>query len=99
MNSTRPSKEVNRVLSAAIVSKTFREALITDPTQAINKGFMGESFVLTAQEQQMLQAIQAETLADFASQILDAQQRISLPEKNSGQTYTILNNYSKSPIR
>jgi hypothetical protein len=47
----------------------------------------------------MLQAIQAETLADFASQILNAQQRISLPEKNSGQTYTILNNYFKSSIR
>ena len=86
MNSTRPSKEVNRVLSAAIVSKTFRETLITDPSQAINQGFMGEPFVLTPQEQRMLQAIQAETLEDFASQILDAQQHVSLSETNSGQT-------------
>lgn len=86
MNSTRPSKEVNRVLSAAIVSKTFREALILDPAQAINKGFMGESFVLTSQDRQMLQAIHAETLEDFASQILDAQQRINLSKIKSGQT-------------
>lgn len=65
--------ELNRLLSAAIVSTGFRNMLITSPETAIAKGYQGEKFDLTSDEYRWLVSIQATDLASFASQLLDYQ--------------------------
>jgi hypothetical protein len=65
--------ELNRLLSAAIVSTGFRNMLITNPETALAKGYQGEKFNLTSDEYRWLVSIQATDLANFASQLLDYQ--------------------------
>jgi hypothetical protein len=65
--------ELNRLLSAAIVSMGFRNMLISNPETAIASGFQGEKFKLTNEEYQWLLSVQATDLASFASQLLEYQ--------------------------
>src|SRR3972149_5987294 len=64
-------RELNRLLSAAIVSAGFRNMLISHPETAIAKGYQGEKFDLSSEEYRWLVSIQATDLASFASQLLD----------------------------
>jgi len=64
------SKEINRLLTAAIVSRRFCSLLLTDPIQALTKGYNGETFKLTAEEVQQIRAIKASSLRDFALQLI-----------------------------
>jgi hypothetical protein len=65
--------ELNRILSAAIVSTGFRNMLITHPEMAITKGYQGEKFNLSSDEYQWLVSVQATDLSSFASQLLNFQ--------------------------
>jgi hypothetical protein len=65
--------ELNRLLSAAIVSTGFRNMLINSPEQALAKGYQGENFNLTSDEYRWLVSVQATDLASFASQLLEYQ--------------------------
>jgi hypothetical protein len=65
--------ELNRLLSAAIVSTGFRNLLISNPETALIKGYQGEKFNLTDDEYRWLVSIQATDLASFATQLLDYQ--------------------------
>jgi hypothetical protein len=65
--------ELNRLLSAAIVSVGFRNMLINNPETAITKGYQGEKFNLTDDEYRWLVSVQATDLASFASQLLEYQ--------------------------
>jgi hypothetical protein len=76
MNVTRPNREINRLLAAAIVSKNFCSMLIEDPIRAIDVGYLGEAFMLSVQEREMLGQIRAETLQDFAVQLMEGQKKI-----------------------
>jgi hypothetical protein len=67
--------ELNRLLSAAIVSAGFRNMLITNPETAIDKGYQGEKFNLSPDEYRWLVSVQATDLASFASQMLDYQNK------------------------
>ena len=67
--------ELNRLLSAAIVSTGFRDMLITNPETAIGKGYQGEKFNLSPDEYRWLVSVQATDLASFASQMLDYQNK------------------------
>ena len=74
-------REMNRLLSAAIVSSGFRNMLITSPETAIAKGYQGEKFNLTNDEYSWLVSIQAIDLASLASHMLEYQnQRLSTRE-------------------
>lgn len=64
------SKELNRLLTAAVVSHRFCSLLLNDPVQAIANGYNGETFELTREELQLLCAIKASSLGDFAMQLL-----------------------------
>jgi hypothetical protein len=66
-------RELNRLLSAAIVSTGFRNLLITNPESAIAKGYQGEKFNLSSDEYSWLVSVQATDLASLASQLLDYQ--------------------------
>jgi hypothetical protein len=67
--------ELNRLLSAAIVSTGFRNMLISNPETAIDKGYQGEKFNLSPDEYRWLVSVQATDLASFASQMLDYQNK------------------------
>jgi hypothetical protein len=65
--------ELNRLLSAAIVSTSFRKMLINNPETALTKGYQGEKFNLSSDEYRWLTSIQATDLTSFASQLLNYQ--------------------------
>jgi hypothetical protein len=64
------SKEINRLLTAAVVNRKFCSLLLADPLQAVTSGYNGETFKLTPEEVQQIRAINASTLRDFALQLL-----------------------------
>jgi hypothetical protein len=90
---TSNNHELNRLLSAAIVSTGFRNLLITDPEGAIAKGYMGEKFDLTNDEYRWLMSVQATDLASFATQLLEFQNirssanNLAIPVKIPAKAY------------
>lgn len=63
------SKELNRMLTAAVVNRRFRNLLLTDPQAALHAGYRDESFHLSESEQAALLAIHSTDLRDFAAQL------------------------------
>jgi hypothetical protein len=74
-SSLRLSKTANtrtglhRLFAAAIVSDQFRETLLRKPEEALAKGYLGQTFVLTDQEQALIKSIRADTLTDLAQKV------------------------------
>lgn len=64
------SKNVNRLVSAAIVNPRFRRLLLTDPVAALAAGYNGEDFQLTSVEYAAVTSLQVSTIRDFAAQLL-----------------------------
>jgi hypothetical protein len=64
------SKNVNRLVSAAIVSPRFRHLLLTDPVAALATGYNGEDFQLTPAEYAVITSLKVSTIRDFAAQLL-----------------------------
>jgi hypothetical protein len=57
---------LNHLLSAAVVSRQFREMLLEDPEAALRKGYLGEQFELSHEEREHLTSTRAQSLADLA---------------------------------
>ncbi len=72
-SATNNFSELNRLLSAAIVSTNFRNLLINSPESALARGYQGEKFHLSNEDFHWLVSIQATNLPDFASQLLEYQ--------------------------
>jgi hypothetical protein len=77
--STRPAKRrlrpmthsngLNRVFAAAVVNRQFCDMLLKNPQEALQKGYLGETFTLTPEENALIASIQANTLSDLAKQV------------------------------
>lgn len=67
--SSNSNKEINKLLSAAIVNARFRQLLLTDPRAAIKAGYNGESFDLDEKTRTRILAITASSLSEFAVQL------------------------------
>jgi len=63
------SNGLNRIFAAAIVNRQFCELLLKEPDTALKAGYLGESFLVTRFEKELIISTHAETLADFARQI------------------------------
>ncbi|MBI5962931.1 MAG: hypothetical protein HY863_05610 [Chloroflexi bacterium] len=63
------SSELSRVFAAAVVDQQFCETLLEDPQQALQNGYLGEHFLLSREEQDLLTSIRAGSLADLAKQV------------------------------
>jgi len=63
--------ELCRLLAAAVVSPEFRRLLLTDAAQALESGYNGTTFGLSAGEQALILSIHANSLADFAAQLVN----------------------------
>lgn len=64
--------ECGRLIHAAVISKRFLSALLTDPLKSIEAGFCGETFAFTREEKQQIKHIHASSLADFSNQLIQA---------------------------
>lgn len=72
-------QEISRLLSAAVINARFRQALLTNPAQAIANGYRGEKFHLGSENRKRAAAIRASSLADFASQLTQGQSYTHMP--------------------
>jgi hypothetical protein len=61
--------ELNRLLSAAVVSKSFRNTLLTSPEIALATGYQGETFNLSDADRSWLFSIKPTNLVDLAADI------------------------------
>lgn len=77
--------EMNRLLCAAVVSKSFRNMLMTNPEIAVTSGYQGESFNLSDEDRSWLSSIRPANLVDLAADLVTHQQsnhqesRVKLP--------------------
>lgn len=60
---------LSRVFAAAVVSRQFCDMLLTNPHEALQKGYLGETFSLTREERELIASIRAESLSDLARQV------------------------------
>ena len=58
--------ELSRLLAAAVVSRQFCNMLLTDPAAAIQNGFAGEHFSLSADEYEIVLSARGSTLPELA---------------------------------
>ncbi|KAF0109064.1 MAG: hypothetical protein FD146_108 [Anaerolineaceae bacterium] len=58
--------EICRLLAAATVSPSFCRLLLEDPERAIQTGYREESFLLTAEERNLVLSIGADSLESLA---------------------------------
>ena len=61
--------EYSKILSAAVISKKFRELLLSDPGRAVSLGFNGEPFKLTTKEKLDILSFKGLSLVEFASRL------------------------------
>jgi hypothetical protein len=73
--------ELNRLLSAAVVSKSFRNMLLTNPEIAVTSGYQGETFNLSPEDQNWLYSIRPVSLSDLAANMVAYQHesKVKLP--------------------
>jgi hypothetical protein len=60
---------LSQVFAAAVVNQQFRDMLLQDPSIAIQRGYLGETFSLSAEEQDLITSIRAKSLSDLAKQV------------------------------
>ncbi|MFV1950050.1 MAG: hypothetical protein ACC633_09015 [Anaerolineales bacterium] len=66
----QPSGGISRLLAAAVINQGFRNLLLTHPDQALTEGYQGEKFPLDFNEKNLVISIRADSLSDFATQII-----------------------------
>ena len=66
--------ELNRMLCAAVVSKSFRNMLLTNPEIALASGYQGETFHLSDEDQSWLFSMRPASLVDLAANMVTYQQ-------------------------
>ncbi len=76
--------DLNRMLCAAVVSKSFRSMLVDNPEIAATTGYQGESFNLCDEDRAWLSSIRPSNLVDFAANLVTYQNqrqesRVKLP--------------------
>lgn len=64
------SRNLNRLLSAGVVSPRFCQLLLSDPAAALAAGYNGETFQLTPAEYEAVTSLRVGTIRDFAVQLL-----------------------------
>jgi len=64
------SNNLNRLLSAAVVSPRFQRLLLTNPVAALAAGYNGETFQLTQAEYAAVTSLCVHTIREFATQLL-----------------------------
>lgn len=67
--------ELNRMLCAAVVSKSFRNMLLVNPEIAVASGYQGEKFNLSDEDRSWLFSLRPTNLVDLAASMVNYQQK------------------------
>ncbi len=70
VNFIYPHHEVSRIMTAAVVNYHFRQALLTNPLNAIENGYGEEIFLLDQDAFEQIGRIRANSLEEFAAKII-----------------------------
>jgi hypothetical protein len=65
--------ELSRLLTAAVVNRNFCNMLLTNPANALDAGYNGESFRLAKEEKALILSINAKSLTEFALKLTGSQ--------------------------
>ena len=68
-SSPKISSGLSQVFAAAVVNQQFCNVLLQDPSIALQKGYMGQTFSLSQEEKDLIISIQANSLSDLAKQV------------------------------
>lgn len=79
------SHEISRLLTAAVVSHKFSDLLLSDPRTALAVGYNGESFQLSPEEIKLVMSIQASSVRDFASQLVNQTESLLAQDADSAE--------------
>lgn len=79
------SKNLNRLISAAVVSPRFRALLLSDPVAALAAGYNGERFQLTPAEYAAVTSLRVTNVREFAAQLLRVLQYTAMEPNHSRQ--------------
>jgi hypothetical protein len=63
------SAGLSRIFAAAVVNQQFCELLLRAPHEALEKGYLGETFAISKEERDLLVSIRAHSLSDLARQV------------------------------
>ncbi len=63
------NQESYKILAAAVISKQFREKLLSNPQMAVEAGYDGQCFHIDVEIKQKISIIRANNLSDFAMQL------------------------------
>ena len=69
--------EMNRLLCAAVVSKSFSQTLLANPEIAVASGYQGESFDLSDEDRSWLFSLRPNSLVDLAANMATYQQKVA----------------------
>jgi hypothetical protein len=75
-------------LAAAVVSRQFCKTLLNDPARAIQDGYAGEQFALSADEYDLIVGIRSKSLPDFAAQLSQALPALYTPVESHPTNYS-----------
>jgi hypothetical protein len=70
--SPRTITGLSNLFEAAIINNQFCQLLLSKPQKAIKQGYLGNSFELTPEEQNLIISINAKSLSDLAHQVTKA---------------------------
>lgn len=72
VNNTRAGAqaELGRLIHAAVVNTHFRQLLLANPLNMIDRGYLGESFHFPSEMKEQIRELQAGNLEEFSSRML-----------------------------
>jgi len=62
--------EFGRLIHAAIINRSFRESLLSNPERSIDNGYCGETFHFPVELKERISSIRVSSLEEFSAQVL-----------------------------
>jgi hypothetical protein len=72
--------ELGKLLSAAVINRSFRDSLLNDPKKSIENGYFGESFHLPKDLTNRIACVKSTTLEHFSSEVIKLVDALTIPE-------------------
>jgi hypothetical protein len=70
LNPQTSHRGLSSVFAAAVVSQSFCQLLLSHPQQALQQGYMGKQFQLSAEDSSLIISMNARSLKDLAKQVV-----------------------------
>ena len=61
---------LSSLFAAAVVSKSFCTMLLSDPQEALRRGYMGKTFGLSSEDASLIISLNAQSLPDLARKVV-----------------------------